>query len=588
MTKSINLKRTGAIFKALRINIASDTDAQIIDKSELSFHNALWATIKLTNYINKVATPDTFLKKSYKIIFLDIGLGLHLEPIVKKLGSQVIFIKEANLEIFRLSLFVTDYQKLSQNRFLHFSVAHNESQEREACIDFLNQGNNYNLNIKHVPFALGYETQLQRLQGHVLSQSYINYGYSAELFRFITSPTYLVQGYSFLNINHNNKNSIFSSKPVLLVFSGPSTANNIEWLKSNRDRFIVASALSTCRLLHNANIAPDIVIHIDPGKATALLFEGLDTKEYFKNTIAILDSNVNEDTINKFERSKIHLVEQGTNYKKGFGKLSAPSVGEYSYALSLLLGATNIYLLGIDLALDSKTFQTHGGFHISQRAIEATNTATASLDPNASMLFVKGNFLEQVPTLAQFKTSINQFEIFTDILKKEHHHIYNLSDGAYLKGTEPLKIEEYDWGNLEKQNSAKTFEEITNFLNSISSDEFREEDRKELKYQIKEAKKLQKTIKFFQKKKFVNEDAYLNSLSQLAWDLSDMTNKTHADLAHVYYEYFPIVQSYIYDLFNTSELANPNKHVTQINKILVEQLYKISNLYITKMEAYLK
>lgn len=588
MANSVDLKRTGGVFKALRLNYMSDEQANLVDKSELTFHNALWATIKLTNYTNKFAIPDTYMKKSYKVIFLEIGLGLHIQEIVEKLGSQVIFIKEENLETFRLSLFVTDYKKLSYNRFIHFCIAYDESEEREAFVKFLDHGNNYNLNIKHIPFSKSYQSQLQRLQEHVLSQSFINYGYSAELFRFINSPTYLVQGYSFLNLNHKNKDNIFASKPVLLVFSGPSTANNITWLQENRHRFIVVSALSTCRLLQNANLTPDIIIHIDPGEATALLFEGLDTKEYFKNTIAILASNVNEDTISKFERSKIHLIEQGTQYKKGFGQLSAPSVGEYTYALSLLLGAIDIYLLGIDLALDSKTFQTHGGFHTSQRTISKSDTVSASLDPSSSMQFIRGNFTEQVPTLPKFKTSIYQFEIFTDMLKREKHHVYNLSDGAYLEGTQPLKIEDDDWKKLEILDSTETIKEVTNFLQSISSDEFRKEDRDILKYQIKEAKKLEKTIKFFAKKKFANEDAYLSTVSKLAWDLSDMTNKTHADLSHVYYEYFQVIQSYIYDLFNTKELTNSNKHITQINKILIAQLYKISQLYITKMENYLK
>jgi len=67
-----------------------------------------------------------------------------------------------------------------------------------------------------------------------------------------------------------------------------------------------------------------------------------------------------------------------------------------------------------------------------------------------------------------------------------------------------------------------------------------------------------------------------------------MDYKTQSDLAQVYYEYFSIVMSYIFDLFNTTELTNPTKHVTQINAILVKQLLKMSNLYISKLESYLK
>jgi hypothetical protein len=117
---------------------------------------------------------------------------------------------------------------------------------------------------------------------------------------------------------------------------------------------------------------------------------------------------------------------------------------------------------------------------------------------------------------------------------------------------------------------------------------FNEEDKGQLKYQIKEAKKLEKIIKQHQKKKFVDAEAYLNTLAKLSWDLSDMEYKTHSDLAQVYYEYFPIILSYIFDLFNTKNLTLANKHVAQINSILVKQLLKMSKLYITKLESYLK
>lgn len=587
MVNSVDFKRTGGVFKAQKYVQATDKQAENIDKSELSFHNALWGTIKIINYVNKYTDIKTHMNRVNKIIFLGIGLGLHLLKIAEKLGAQVLFIKEKNLEVFRLSLFVTDYSKLAQDHFLYFSLTDDEEEENKNFVQFLDKGNNYNLNLKHIPFTLNYESELRRLQGHVLSQSYIAYGYSAMLLRFIDSPRYLAQGYSFVNVNKMHRDSIFSEKPVLLAFSGPSTRKNIEWLKSNRHRFILVSALSTCKLLHHAGVVPDIVVHIDPGENTALLFDGFEPKEYLKDSIIILASNVDEKTVQRFGRSQIHFVEQGTTYKKDFGKLSAPSVGEYSYALFLIFGAMKMFMLGIDLALDNETLQTHGGFHAFQTKGEI-NDKNASLDPHTSVEFVRGNFLEQVPTLAPYKMSILQLEIFTKMLKRHSQTIYNLSNGAYLEGCNPLKIEDYNWEQLEPLEHTVIHEHLNIFFKTISSDDFNEEDKGQLKHQIKEAKKLEKIIKQHQKKKFVNAETYLNTLAELSWDLSDMNYKTHSDLAQVYYEYFPIVLSYIFDLFNTKELDNPNKHVTKINAMLVKQLLKISKLYITKLEGYVK
>ena len=49
MANAIDMKRMGAVFKAQKLVFATDKQAEMIDKSQLSFHNSLWATIKIIN-----------------------------------------------------------------------------------------------------------------------------------------------------------------------------------------------------------------------------------------------------------------------------------------------------------------------------------------------------------------------------------------------------------------------------------------------------------------------------------------------------------------------------------------------------------
>lgn len=587
MLNIIDKKRTGAIFKALKFVKASEEQAEHIDKSDLSFHNSLWATIKIIKYVEKYAHSESYMRKVPKVIFLGLGLGIHLKEIIKKLNAQVVYISEPNLEIFRLSLFVTNYVELSKDRFFYFSITSNEEEDKKVFLEFLNKGNNYNLHIKHIPFFDKYASGLKRLQEYVLSQSYVNYGYSGILLRYIESPRYLAQGYNFLNVNKIHENNIFSKKPLLLLFSGPSTSKHLDWIKKNHDKFIIVSALSTCRLLNKIDISPDIVLHIDPGEKTSKLFEGLDTSIYFQNTIVLLASNVNEDTVSRFKKSQIHFVEQGTNYKKGFGRLSAPSVGEYAYGLFMIFGARKLYMLGIDLSLDNETLQSHGDYHFANTKGTIDETS-ASLDPNSSVEYIRGNLRDKIPTVSGYKISIEQFKIFTDTLKKDYHEVYNLSDGVYLEGAEPLFIEKNDWNKLNDFNKSTLYDDVNNLFNDIGSSDFSKEDKEQLIHQLVEAKKLKKQIKKFQKKKFTNSEKFLVELTQLSWNLSDMDYKNNSDLAQVYYEYFPIIQSYIFDLFNTQKLDDEKKHIIEIDRILITQLLKICNLYIQRMDSYLK
>ena len=151
-----------------------------------------------------------------------------------------------------------------------------------------------------------------------------------------------------------------------------------------------------------------------------------------------------------------------------------------------------------------------------------------------------------------------------------------------------MHIADFDWDTYENLQYAEIQTKIATFFNTISEAKFNKDDRAQMSYQVNEAKKIEKIIKAFQKKKYATADAYLDTLAKLSWDISDMENKTGSNLAEVYYQYFQIILSYIYDMFNTQELNNPEKHIVPLNTLLVQQLLKISGLYISRLESFLK
>lgn len=584
LTNLIDTQKSGGVFEAQRFVDFSPNMPDIIDKSELHFHNALWAYIKIVEYVkNNVPKATTSMKQAYKIIFLGTGLGVHIPLIIQKLGSKVVFIKEKDIELFRLSLFVTNYSKLSKNATLFFSIMDDEVKRKIIFQNFLENGNNYNLYLKYIPFFSQYQEDLDEFQRFTLTQEHIYYPYSAYLLRYIESPRYVAKGLPFLNVEKRSYHPFFASKPILLLFSGPSTAKNLTWLKQNKDRFIIISALSTCKLLYMNDITPDIVMHIDPAKDDALiLLEGIDSS-FFKETIFIFSSNIHEELFAKFPTNHKYFIQQGAAYKKDYGFFGAPSVGEFTYGIALIFGAQKLYLLGIDLALDPETLESHSEYH---PYIEKGDSSATQVDK--MMTFVKGNFLPTVPTLNTFKMSIDEFKRFSNALKEVTQEVYNLSNGAYLEATNPLHSEDIDLTVYPIIDRKLKQEELIAFFNSISSAEFREEDKAILRYQIIEANKLVTIIEKHKARVFIMPTLYLDALANLSWNLSDMENKTKSDLAEVYYYYFKTVLSYIFDLFNTKELDNLSQHIKAIDAILVTQLEKIANTYISTMEKYLQ
>lgn len=577
--------RFKGIFRGQRYVDFSPEMPDIIDKSKLSFHNALWATAKIIEYSKRVApSHDTHMKHVYKLMFLGTGLGLHINDICKKLNGKVIFIKEDDIEIFRLSLFTTNYALIAKTCEIFFSIMDSEEALTKHFVDFMERGNDYNLYLKYFPMTQNYEEQTLLLHSILMKQDHILYPYSAYLLRYIDGPKYIVQEYKFLNISKRLHETALSERPLLLLFSGPSTIKNIEWICKNSSKFTIVTALSTCKLLYTYGIKPNIVFHIDPEEKGSLrLLEGIE-KSYFDNTVCIFSSNIHEKVIQFFNKQSCYIIQQAVHYKANFQHYSSPTVGEYSYAISLLFGAKSLYLLGIDLALDPETLSSHAqGFHPFAETRDKNTDTSDQLEK--TLIEVKGNFLTTVPTYPTYKISINEFEKISKMMLNESVQVYNLSNGAYLEGAVPLKIEEININNFSINDNHK---ELVNFFNSMSCANFREEDRAIIKYQLDEAKKLKKIIQKHKKKHFALSALYLQSLASLAWELSDMKKETHSDLAEVFYYYFKVVLSYITDIFNTKEFMATPKHIKELNILLIHQLEKMTNLYIDTMEKYLK
>jgi len=62
------------------------------------------------------------VKKSKKIAFLGTGLGTHITSILRALKPKKILIIEEDIQVFRCSLYVTDYEALSEISKIKFSI----------------------------------------------------------------------------------------------------------------------------------------------------------------------------------------------------------------------------------------------------------------------------------------------------------------------------------------------------------------------------------------------------------------------------------------------------------------------------------
>lgn len=105
----------------------------------------------IVSYLNEKVDFDTIeFKKIYKKVYIGTGLGLHIQEIDKKIASYTTLIIEEDLEIFRLSLFVTDYTVFEvENRKLFLSVGLDTEKRKKEVHLFAEYHKYMNYSIKY-------------------------------------------------------------------------------------------------------------------------------------------------------------------------------------------------------------------------------------------------------------------------------------------------------------------------------------------------------------------------------------------------------------------------------------------------------
>lgn len=586
---SITLHRTGSVFEGQqRFVISDDTLKQLESKNSVT--DSLWATAKLIHFNAKIAPKESSeMEKLYKFIFLDTGLGLHVEQILRHYKIQIAYISETNLELFRLSLFVTNYSLLAKTTKFYFSIMDSFEKTQHTFASFLNEAFNYNLYIKFFPFSKEYHETLRNLQSITLSQNHIMYPYYAFMLRTFSSVQKISQHNCFFNISHVYTTTPLHNKPVLILASGPSLQKNIDWVYRHQNNFIIIAVLSACSFLFDHRINPDIVVHIDPEEEACLnIIKDMDMT-LFKDSHLVFGSSVHQSVIDRFARNDIVFIEEATSFKVGFGYYTLPSIGEYATILPLILGAKNVFVLGVDLALDPQTLQDHIDLHVASKQI-SLGKQSESVEFQNSLCYVKGNFLDIVPSKPNFRLSLTQLEKAINHYKRDFQTIYNLSNGAYLYGTTPLhceKIEEaFPLQHIDKKEFRKDF---SLFLESNSSCELRNIDKLYLQAQLDNVTQILVKIK---KQRLISskepENYLFKKLIPFVQDIGEMNIENKSDLGEILFEYFKITLSFIFDTFNTKNLKDSKKHIKALDKIVLDEIEKIVVTYKETLEEYLK
>lgn len=437
---------------------------------------------------NKNKIQNKIFKYIGKYAFVGTLLGIHIEKLHKKIQAKKYLILEDSLEIFRLSLFFCNYKKISKKSKITFAIELDDLDLRRSIKFFLKEDFSYNHIIKYTLASNKYKKSLEKLTEQFALENPLLYPFSDYLGAYKSGIKYIQDGYKVLNFTKIK--GLFENKPVLYLGPGPSLSKNIEFIKKAEKYFILICLASTLRLLSDNKIVPDIIISIDASTLIVKQFEV--PKKYYENSIVLTSTRTDWAIIKKLNKKNLFMIQDSIEFFKNFGILRGNSSGEIGYSLCCYFNIKELYFLGLDVALNQKTKSTHDASYYINKEMNQSDyefSEFGELDFNKDIIKVQGNFQKEVYTTRRYQQLIYNYNEVTRS-NTSNINVYNLSDGAYLEGIPPLKIEKIDFDTLKKIRKKKLHTNIIEYFDEKSKINHNKNEKTEIKMDKKLANEL--------------------------------------------------------------------------------------------------
>ncbi len=580
--KYVNFAKDSSTIEIFSIIDIEDEDT-IMDKQTLHARKKIYP---MMTYFKKNEQKGD-MKEIVKFIFSGVGLGLHIEKIDEKVQGHRYLIIEDDIELFKLSLFTTKYYEIAQRADIVFSVLEHINNFEKTYYNFINDAYMYNHLIKYTHLTSHSYVKLKHIISLTGSINFVTFPYQMKLDKVLSPYRYLYDNYNFLNIYKDIDSSILSNKPILAIASGPSLQKNISWLIENNNKFITIAVSSSLEYLYKNNITPDIVLSIDQEDIVKDFFIPFKDTDYLKNTILVFSALTHEDVIENVYTDNLYFTDSSMQFRSENVNFSYACVGSFAYLFSLQLQADDIYVLGLDLALNQETGEDHIDDHMFSMRVnmEDKSSLPTSINLVGSLIPIEGNFDETVYTTPAFHKSIIGITEHEVNVKKDNQNIYNLNHGAKVGTSTSLDIGSIDTLNMPNIDKNKIFGLLKNEFNKNSMTGLNDYENSIVTNSKATVKSIRKILtKYTKKAPSSNYTIYMDKLIKLSDDIYVSDKHPLGHISDVYKTYFNYAQSIIYSYFNTKNISNIKKHILEFDSMVLDGLYDITEQFERKIK----
>ncbi|WP_349921768.1 motility associated factor glycosyltransferase family protein [Aeromonas veronii] len=406
-----------------------------------------------------------------------VGLGYQLGYLYERCKIRNLFAFEPDLDLFYASLFCFDWHALltymeQESLTLHLFIGVDEKLLAADMMEALHRKGAF-WSAAYFSFRHYHSPKLDALIQQVENEFYLlrtGWGFFDDnVYALAHSHTHLQDGTPFLKRDRDTR--LAATLPVFVVGNGPSLDQSIDFIRQHQHQAIIIACGTAVSALYKADIKPDIYVAVERTKSSADFLRILNADDFIKDCVFLSVDVIHPECKEFFRKTGIAFKPNEPMYKilsTRFGskfeyeaiQYSNPFVGNTGVNYAALLGFKEVYLFGIDNGYKS------ADKHHSKLSLYYNEKQEAKYQQNLKDTFpARANFGGEVRINHLFGLAIHNMEQV--LATHPDVHCINSSDGAYIKGASPRRVEALipNWFDIDKR--AVVDEILTNCFQSF-------------------------------------------------------------------------------------------------------------------------
>ncbi|MFP8965833.1 6-hydroxymethylpterin diphosphokinase MptE-like protein [Pokkaliibacter sp. CJK22405] len=410
-------------------------------------------------FTDKGAKTEKLPERVNCMVLFGMALGYQLRDLLEATQINHLYLCEPNHDFFYASLYVLDWREILErvdetksSLFLNLgddgSNLMSDLLSQFYRIGPYNIVNTYIYPVYHHPvmqqaaFDLRHEFKVVVSMGEYVD--HVRYGLSHMKGCFERELVHMARA------DVAKTMADYNDYPVVIVGNGPSLDHCIDFLKANRDRFILISCGTALKPLYVSGITPDFHAEVEQNFNTYSWISSIKDPDWLKKITMLTISGVHPDTASLFGATAMafkngeasaHAYQQAPFFPEDeFLSVNHayPTVSNAALSMALTMGFKNLYLMGVDLGYRQigKHHSSLSDYYVKDAAGQTKETYDYVREHGLQT--VRGNFADFVFTKHEFSVSAKSLSRALASFPTATCH--NCSDGAAIDGAIPLPL----------------------------------------------------------------------------------------------------------------------------------------------------